>query len=78
MLISFIGHSCFKIQYKSGPDGVTVVTDPYDKDSDGDGYSDKAEIDGGYDPLEAGEGVKLPHGYFNVCEKNQIPYQLNY
>ena len=31
MLITWIGHSCFKIQDKTGPDGVTVVTDPFDK-----------------------------------------------
>jgi len=31
MLISHIGHACFKIQDKSGPDGITVVTDPFDK-----------------------------------------------
>jgi len=26
-----MGHSCFKIQDKAGSDGVTVVTDPFDK-----------------------------------------------
>jgi L-ascorbate metabolism protein UlaG (beta-lactamase superfamily) len=31
MFISYLGHSCFKIQDKIGPDGVTVVTDPFDK-----------------------------------------------
>ena len=31
MIITWIGHSCFKIQDKIGPDGVTVVTDPFDK-----------------------------------------------
>ena len=31
MLITWIGHSCFKIQDKTGPDGLTVVTDPFDK-----------------------------------------------
>ena len=31
MIITWIGHSCFKIQDKTGSDGVTVVTDPYDK-----------------------------------------------
>ena len=31
MIITWIGHSCFKIQDKIGPDGITVVTDPYDK-----------------------------------------------
>jgi L-ascorbate metabolism protein UlaG (beta-lactamase superfamily) len=31
MVITWIGHSCFKIQDKIGPDGVTVVTDPFDK-----------------------------------------------
>jgi len=31
MIITYIGHSCFKIQNKTGPDGVTVVTDPFDK-----------------------------------------------
>lgn len=31
MIITWIGHSCFKIQDKVGPDGVTVVTDPFDK-----------------------------------------------
>ena len=31
MIITWLGHSCFKIQDKVGPDGVTVVTDPFDK-----------------------------------------------
>jgi len=31
MLISWLGHSCFKIQSKSGPEGITVITDPFDK-----------------------------------------------
>lgn len=31
MIITHIGHSCFKIQDKIGPDGITVITDPYDK-----------------------------------------------
>lgn len=31
MYISWLGHSCFKIQDKIAPDGVTVVTDPFDK-----------------------------------------------
>ena len=31
MIITWLGHSCFKIQDKSGSDGVTVATDPFDK-----------------------------------------------
>lgn len=31
MILTYLGHSCFKIQDKTGPDGITVVTDPYDK-----------------------------------------------
>ena len=31
MIITWCGHSCFKIQNKVGPDGVTVTTDPFDK-----------------------------------------------
>ncbi|MCU0679365.1 MAG: MBL fold metallo-hydrolase [Planctomycetes bacterium] len=31
MYIQWLGHSCFKMQDKTGPDGVTVVTDPFDK-----------------------------------------------
>lgn len=31
MLISYLGHSCFKLQDKIGPEGVVVVTDPFDK-----------------------------------------------
>jgi len=31
MHITYLGHSCFKIQDKMGPEGVTVVTDPFDK-----------------------------------------------
>jgi L-ascorbate metabolism protein UlaG (beta-lactamase superfamily) len=31
MMIIWLGHSCFKIQDKVGPEGVTIVTDPYDK-----------------------------------------------
>jgi len=30
MIITRIGHSCFKIQDKTGTDGVTIITDPYD------------------------------------------------
>lgn len=32
MIINWQGHSCFKIQDKQGPDGVTLVTDPFSKD----------------------------------------------
>ncbi|MGI6373774.1 MAG: MBL fold metallo-hydrolase [Patescibacteria group bacterium] len=32
MIITWQGHSCFKIQDKVGPEGVTVVTDPFNKD----------------------------------------------
>lgn len=32
MIITWQGHSCFKIQDKIGPDGLTVVTDPFDKE----------------------------------------------
>ena len=31
MIITHIGHSCFKIQDKTGSEGITLVTDPYDK-----------------------------------------------
>ena len=31
MYISWLGHSCFKIQDKIAPDGVILVTDPFDK-----------------------------------------------
>lgn len=31
MYLQWLGHSCFKIQDKTGPDGVTVTTDPFDK-----------------------------------------------
>ncbi|QQG52453.1 MAG: MBL fold metallo-hydrolase [Candidatus Falkowbacteria bacterium] len=31
MIITWQGHSCFKIQDKIGPEGVTVVTDPFGK-----------------------------------------------
>lgn len=33
MIITWLGHSCFKLQDKVGADGVTVVTDPYDKET---------------------------------------------
>ncbi len=32
MYISYLGHSCFKLQDKIGSDGVVVVTDPFDAD----------------------------------------------
>jgi len=32
MIITWQGHSCFKLQDKSGPEGVTVVTDPFNKE----------------------------------------------
>jgi len=31
MIITWLGHSCFKIQDKQGQDGVTVATDPFGK-----------------------------------------------
>ncbi|MFA5155107.1 MAG: MBL fold metallo-hydrolase [Patescibacteria group bacterium] len=31
MIITWQGQSCFKLQDKIGPEGVTVVTDPFDK-----------------------------------------------
>jgi len=33
MIITWQGHSCFKIQDKVGPDGVTLVTDPFNKET---------------------------------------------
>ena len=32
MIITWQGHSCFKIQDKMGTDGVTLVTDPFNKE----------------------------------------------
>lgn len=32
MYITWLGHSCFKIQDKTGSDGVTLVTDPYNNE----------------------------------------------
>lgn len=32
MIITWLGHSCFKLQDKIGPDGITVITDPYGKE----------------------------------------------
>jgi L-ascorbate metabolism protein UlaG (beta-lactamase superfamily) len=32
MMISYLGQSCFKLQDKLGPEGVTLVTDPFGKD----------------------------------------------
>ncbi len=32
MIITWQGHSCFKIQDKIGPEGVTVITDPFNKE----------------------------------------------
>lgn len=31
MIITYIGHSCFKLQDKVGAEGVTLTTDPYDQ-----------------------------------------------
>lgn len=31
-MITWLGHSCFKIQDKTGTDGITIVTDPFDKE----------------------------------------------
>lgn len=30
MYITWLGHSCFKLQDKIGPDSITVITDPFD------------------------------------------------
>lgn len=32
MIITWLGHSCFKLQDKIGNDGVTLITDPYSKE----------------------------------------------
>jgi L-ascorbate metabolism protein UlaG (beta-lactamase superfamily) len=32
MMIFYLGQSCFKLQDKAGPEGVTLVTDPFDKE----------------------------------------------
>jgi len=32
MYISWLGHSCFKLQDKIGPEGITLVTDPFGKE----------------------------------------------
>ena len=31
MFITWFGHSCFRIQDKTGPDGISIATDPFDK-----------------------------------------------
>jgi len=31
MYLTYLGHSCFKLQDKAGSDAVTVITDPFDK-----------------------------------------------
>jgi len=33
MHITWLGHSCFKVQDKIGSDAITIVTDPFDKDT---------------------------------------------
>ena len=33
MIITWLGHSCFKLQDKVGADGVTLITDPYSKET---------------------------------------------
>ena len=33
MIITWLGHSCFKLQDKVGTDGVTLITDPYDEET---------------------------------------------
>lgn len=33
MIITWQGHSCFKLQDKQGADGITLVTDPYGKET---------------------------------------------
>ena len=32
MMISYLGQSCFKLQDKLGPEGITLVTDPFNKE----------------------------------------------
>ena len=32
MIVNWQGHSCFKIQDKLGPEGITLVTDPFNKE----------------------------------------------
>lgn len=31
MFITYLGHSCFKLQDKTGPEGMAVITDPFNK-----------------------------------------------
>ena len=33
MIIQWLGHSCFKIQDKTGSEGKTIITDPFDKET---------------------------------------------
>lgn len=33
MIITWLGHSCFKLQDKIGADGVTLITDPYSEET---------------------------------------------
>ena len=32
MIITWQGHSCFKIQDKVGPEGITLICDPFNKE----------------------------------------------
>lgn len=59
---AFSGKNIFQ---DSDSDGLTneeerlYATDPFNKDSDGDGYSDGVEIKGGYDPLKKAPGDRI-------------------
>jgi len=52
MYITYLGHSCFKIQDKTGPDAVTIITDPFD-----------SKIVGYKTPSHEAEVVTISHGH---------------
>ncbi len=62
----------------SDQDGLTnqeeklYGTDPYNPDTDGDGYSDGAEVKAGYNPLKPAPGDKLLNNQKKWAEKNLV------
>ena len=68
MILTYLGHSCFKIQDKTGTDGVTVLTDPF------------SFFDGFKKPSLEADIVTIGHDKFNEIDLQKLrkqPFVVN-
>jgi len=69
----------------SNEEEAVLGTDPYKEDSDGDGYGDYTEVNGGYDPLkpapgdkiitQEGENTTTPEKSVSLDENQEVTYE---